>query len=115
MKALPAEMKALPVETLTSCKGLFFKGHINAFFVARDNLTKIERRESLVLMKRRSCPGCAKCNSFLHQMQDTIYNKTLVLPEIEEDRIYSMKWNVTSRDIETGVADDWEIEVFKIK
>ena len=73
-----------------NCKGLVFKLNINSYL---SSYSSIETRKSLRLLKRKSCPGCEKCdwiwdhlqedisccdNDFLNQLDDNFEYKIVV-------------------------------------
>jgi len=102
-------------KNIKECKGLVFKGYHSTFY---DNLTKkIEHREGIRLLKRRSCPGCEKCFFFLDDMNDMILIDGLNFPEdgIENGKLYTIIVTNVGRDWESGLVDEWDFSIIEIK
>ncbi len=100
-------------DNLPGCKGLTFRGYSSTFISHRSR--RIERREGVALLKNSSCPGCEKCDWMLDDMSEHIACETLNLPEIEHGTLYSLKVANISRDSESGIIDDFDLEFYKIK
>ena len=100
---------------IQECKGLVFRGFHSVFY---DSLTmRIERREGIRLLKKRSCPGCKQCGFLLDAMDDMISTNTLLFPEegIEHGKLYTIIVVNESRDWESGQIDEWDFEIIKVK
>lgn len=74
----------------------------------------IGERSTLHLLKKKSCPGCPYCSFLLDDMQERATDHSLILPEIEDKALYSVRVTNVSHDWETGQVDDWDVEVFKL-
>lgn len=112
-------------DTTPPCKGLFFRGYSTMFF--HDN--RIERKEGLRLLKKKSCKGGELCNSykddhfqsyrcdhwFLDEMSESIACECLIMPEIEDGKLYSVRITNMTHDFESGYCDDFDVEFFKVK
>ena len=109
-------MEYLVFETLQrdepeKCKGLFYRGHTNKYW----NGYKLSFSKELRFLKRRSCTGCVKCDWYYEQIKELLYIDAIILPEIKNGQLYSVKCVVTSTDWETGYADDWVFEFYEVK
>jgi hypothetical protein len=93
------------------CKGLVFIGRCSVYI--RNNT--VTRKETITLLKRKSCKGCADCGWMMDAVNEAILNGTLILPTIEEGQLYTVTISNISRDRETGIVDDWDVEIIKIK
>ena len=94
-----------------TCKGLIFKGYTSLF--TSDN--KIERREGVRLLKRKSCPGCTKCTWMLEELDEHAYHRSVILPEIKDGAYYRLIVANLSTDWETGIADNYDLKFIKEK
>ena len=92
------------------CKGLVFRGYSSTFF----SNGRIERREGIRILKSKSCPGCDnKCSShILEDIHDDLDMDILVLPSIEDGKLYFLEYKLLSTD-EYGNVDDYEISIIK--
>jgi len=97
------------------CKGLVFKGYSSGFYIRNKKETKIEFREGIRLLKRKSCAGCKECGMFYEILSDgTLFNHISILNNIKNDQLYTLKVTNISTDFETGIVDDFDIELVEI-
>lgn len=97
------------------CKGLIFRGYSSIFY---DDLTKrVEYKQGIKLLKRKSCLGCPQCFFFLDEMPDIIDVDCLIFPEggIENGKLYTVIVTNISKDWETGCTHSWDFEIVKVK
>lgn len=78
-------MKSNPVK---KCKGLFWRCRINSYV---SNYENIEVKKSLRLLKRRSCPGCAKCGWIMEYFKEDIENYSDYIGNLENEKIYTFR------------------------
>ena len=91
------------------CKGLVFRGFENLFWANN----RLERKEGIKLLKRKSCSGCPKCGWLLDSMSEQVSNgTTIIMSNIENGKEYSLRVINEHRDWETGYVDDYDIEVY---
>ena len=94
----------------TICKGLYWCAS-TSYYISVHN--SIESRKSLRLLKKKSCPGCAKCEwvfGFLNEQMDE-YDP---LEEIEHGKLYT--YNVaSSTEWETGYTEIDYIDFKEVK
>ena len=97
----------------TKCLGLFYRGRINSYANARGDYVY---KESMTLLKRKSCPGCNNCY-FLHDNLREIASEEYrpIIRNIEDGALYSLQAVNPSRDWETGIIDDWDLEFVKME
>lgn len=94
------------------CKGLWFRGYSN-FFYSGD---RVERKEGVRFLKRKSCPGCEKCGWLWDWIQEELGNfgsKAVVMENIENGALYHLQPGNGSRDWESGVYELDDIEFVK--
>jgi hypothetical protein len=93
------------------CTGLVFRGFNSMFFSGG----KLERREGIRLLKRESCNGCEKCGWMLENLSQDDCSETIIMPTIDDGKVYTVKITNESRDWETGYVDDYDLEVVLLK
>lgn len=101
-------------ETIEHCKGIYFRGFYNQYY--QDG--KFEIKQGIKLLKRKSCPGCNKCGFILDNLQElSCVEGSIILPKygIEHGKLYSVIVTNESRDWESGVVDDWDLEIIKVE
>lgn len=117
-----AEVELYPKPT---CQGLFFRGYSNTFW----SCDKYETKRGMRLLKRKSCKGFEKCDSydektedmrcdhwFLGDMPDMIDIEAVIMPEeVEDGALYSLRMTNVETDWETGHCDHWDYEFFKVE
>ena len=89
------------------CTGLVFRG-FNSFFWSGE---KLERREGIRLLKKKSCPGCEKCGFILDDLSVQVIIGSMIMPSIEDGKLYTVRITNQSTDWETGYVDDYDTEV----
>lgn len=92
------------------CKGLVFRGYSNTF---KSN-NHIGQHQGIKLLKRKSCPGCEVCGSLLDEVSESIACNSLIMPTIHHGALYSIHITNVHKDWESGLVDDYEIEVYKL-
>lgn len=92
------------------CKGLIFRGY-NKQFVSGNH---IGLHQGLKLLKRKSCPGCEECSWVMEQIADMLKFNQVIWPEIEDGKLYSVHTTNEKRDLETGLVDDYDFEIFEV-
>lgn len=97
------------VSSEEQCKGLVFRGYSNRY-VSKDG--SYHTKEGMRLLKRKSCGKCPSCDFLLSSIKEAPDN--VILPQIENDALYSVHVTNESRDWETGYIDDYDIEFFEI-
>lgn len=108
---LQKKVEAAPVEY--KCKGLVFKGYYSIFKTQNG----FEQRQGLRFLKRKSCPGCINCGWIKNEEFDEaiVMNRVLMQNDIENGKLYTLKISNLTVDRETGIADDWDLEVVEYK
>lgn len=92
------------------CTGLLFKGYSSTFSANG----RIENRQGVKLLKKKSCK-CLSCMGMLEEIEEAIRSNYLDLPAvIEEDAFYTARVVEISRDRETGMCDDWQVQIVKL-
>jgi len=87
------------------CKGLVFRG-INTTWYSNGRL---ENKQGIRLLKKKSCPGCLMCGWILEDMDMRPHH--VILPEIISGALYTVVSINETRDWETGYVDDWDLLV----
>jgi hypothetical protein len=72
-------------------------------------------------MKRMSCAGCSHCGALLEDLQERLslygddkFVYAPVVQDAENGALYTLAVANESRDWETGIVDDWDLEFVKI-
>jgi hypothetical protein len=91
-----------------SCIGLVFKGYKSLFKVKN----RVELRQGIRLLKRQSCPGCSNCMWLMDDINESIACGNVIFPEIENEKLYSVRMVNISRDWESGFVDDYDLEIY---
>jgi hypothetical protein len=101
------------VEEGKGCKGLIYKARVNCFIDSKGNFVQ---KISMVLQKRKSCPGCPKCGYLLENLSEAIALKTddFNISDAEHNEFYTLMAINIHRDRESGIVDDWDLEFIKI-
>jgi hypothetical protein len=94
------------------CKGLVFRGYTSTWTSYVQG--KIETKQGVRLLKKKSCPGCNQCSWLLDAVDDIIYSDGLIMPTIEHGALYSIIVVNESRDFESGICDGFDLEIIKI-
>ncbi len=99
-------------QSTEDCKGLVYRGYVNEFYFDG----RYELKQGLRKLKKKSCPGCYHCGYLEDEMNEFISMDTrIIIPEIEHGELYTLTISNVSRDWESGIADDWDMEFIKIK
>jgi hypothetical protein len=66
-------------------------------------------------MKRLSCHGCEDC--FGYDFKEDVENGCgiLGLEKVVDKKLYRIEMCNLSRDYETGVVDDWDLQIVEFK
>ena len=113
MKSVIKNLKLDLTESTITCKGLVFKGKVTQYLTNTKGNFEIVRKEKVRLSKRLSCKGCDHCGWLLDSINELSEN--VILPNIEHNELYSVHTINESRDWETGIVDDYDVEFFKIE
>jgi len=100
-------------EEKSDCKGLVFRGYKSLFYVSAQE--KFEMRQGIKLLKKKSCSGCEHCGWLIDNAKESIDWDGLIMPDIIHEALYTLKVTNESRDWESGIVDDWDIEVIMIE
>lgn len=93
------------------CKGKVFRCRVNAFINAKGEYVYQER---MIPLKRRSCPGCEHCSHLEDQLPEFIcMGQGVDIQGIENGAVYHLEVVDESRDLETGMIDDWDLAFVK--
>lgn len=90
-------------ETIEVCKGLYWRGSVSHYVSSHNS---IEKRESLRLLKRMSCPGCQYCWWILESNKESLP----AIPDIKHGQLYTF-FAHTSKDWESGHTELDYIEI----
>lgn len=105
------EMTTIERPEVKECKGLVFRGY-NTMFKSGNH---IGYHQGIKLLKRKSCPGCEKCDGLLEFVTEDIYCDTLEIPQIKHGKLYSIRIVVDGTDWESGLVDACHAEVYEIE
>lgn len=95
-----------------ACKGQIFKADVSFYRTSRG----FAETTKLNLMKRMSCPGCEYCGWVFEEISKIGYGYDFTIPnEIEHGKFYTLVMTNPNRDWETGVVDDWDVEVVEFE
>ena len=95
----------------SNCKGLVFRGY-NSTFISGNYVGK---HQGIKLLKKKSCPGCEKCDYLLDEINESVACGVLEMDEIEHGELYSVSVKIDSIDYETGYADNWHAHIYKLE
>lgn len=116
MKDLPT-LKVDPTEQANAdlainkenCKGRVFRGKAEQFVSSRDGSYSYLQR--MVPLKRKSCKGCQFCDYLDEYLSESICNGTPpIMDQIIHNKMYYLAITNESRDWETGIVDDFDLE-----
>jgi hypothetical protein len=62
-----------------------------------------------------SCPGCSQCTCLLDEIAEIAPDWGFIIPEIKQDQIYSVRITNISRDWESDLVDDWDLQFYEIR
>ena len=108
------------------CKGLYFRGYSSLY---TDGLGKVERKEGVRLLKKKSCKRWEKCDSYeaesndmrcdwwmIDDMKEMIdCDDGLIMSEIEDGALYVLRMTNVETDWETGFVDGYNFELIKVE
>lgn len=93
------------------CKGLSFRGYNNMF---RGSDGRIEWKQGIKPLKRKSCPGCNRCGPILDSLKEDVFSGSVVFPEeIKNGAEYTVRIVVDS--VDGRYADEWHTEIIEVK
>lgn len=92
------------------CKGMFFRGYYSTFYDGN----KLENRAGIRFLKSKSCTGCAKCAHFDEYLNESP-ELVLGMDKVEHGKLYSLRTVNIYRDWESGLVDDYDIEIIEIQ
>ena len=97
------------------CLGKIYRGYHSQWYDSMSG--KIGFKTGLTPLKRKSCKGCEQCN-WLDENLDFFYDDegfVRELESIEHGKLYYIDFVVTGHDYESGLIDEWHLEVKKYK
>lgn len=90
---------------IPECTGKFFRYSENTFVSSHGS---IEIRKSYRLLKRKSCPGCDRCQQFDEDLSCAGLGGLIEFPERpEHGKIYELEFVPGAPDWETGALEEW--------
>ena len=95
------------------CDGLYFRGRVGTYG-AFPGKRYIAQTAKLIVLKKKSCPGCGQCDAFWEWFTES-EGKEVDFSEIEDGKIYVPIFIVDGTDIEGGYVDDWHYEFKEVK
>jgi hypothetical protein len=95
----------------SDCKGLYFRGYRN-FYQKRGN---VHLRQGVKFLKRMSCTGCSKCGWYHDTINEQMDCDGVLMPEIEDGKLYSVMITNESTDWESGCIDSYDFEFFEVE
>lgn len=96
-----------------SCPGLFFRGRKREF-ITRDYQYVYQKR--MVFLKRKSCPGCEKCEPLHDALQEFVsLGDHVKINKLEDGGLYQLRIANIQKDWETGVTEDYDLEFVQVK
>lgn len=100
-------------EDVEECTGLVFKGRTNTFLSSRGEYVYQER---MLPLKRKSC-RCGHCGYILDSLSDFIESGDAIplAKPISDGTLYTLNITHESRDFESGIVDDFELEFSEIE
>lgn len=104
------ELNILPkLDISETCKGIKFRGYASTFWSGY----KLESRCGVRFLKKDSCAGCSKCAHFDEFMEETPEN-IIGLNEVEHGKLYTLRVTNISRDWESGIVDEWDLQLVEL-
>jgi hypothetical protein len=96
------------------CKGVVFRGHRSCYWSAQRQTLAF--KQDLRLLKKKSCPGCQQCYWMFEDLSEMSFNESFILPKrgIQEGKLYSVRVTNISKDWESGIVDNWDLEVYEV-
>lgn len=111
------ELKAIEITDEVAnpeCRGVIFKARVSTYNTKRGIGFTIR----LDRMNKLSCPGCEQCGWVDETLEDWISytgEPPLNFLEVENGKLYTIGICNESRDYETGVINDFDLEVVKVE
>lgn len=99
------------------CKGLIYRCRKCQFIGSRGEIVE---RVTFTPLKKKSCPGCDQCEYLHSEAREFIGNYAFGLGGIaipvdaQDQQLYRLEITNMSRDWETGIIDDWDLEMVRI-
>lgn len=92
------------------CKGLVYRARVSEWY-----WPTIGKTTRLNLLKRDSCPGCEKCGAMYECLQELNEDWPIVgLDNVENGKKYTIRFCNEQRDWESGIVDDFDIELIEV-
>jgi len=93
------------------CKGIFYRFSSSVYLSSHDS---IEVRESYRLLKRKSCPGCLRCQQIHEDIAMAGIENVFVFPkDPKHGDMYEAKFVAASWD--GSYVDSWYWELTKVE
>ena len=102
-----SDLNIFNFEEKTDCKGLVFRGYKSFFNIKSE---RFEIKQGIRLLKKRSCLGCEHCGGLITEFEV----EDFIMPDIVHGALYTLNF-LYHRDPESGIVDDFDIEVVRIK
>ncbi len=100
---------AVEREEVEICKGLIFRYRETEYLNSDGAFVRTNR---MMPMRRKSCPGCSKCDWFF----DCYKEQGVMWPSgLKEGELYHLTVVNVSTDWETGYVDDFDLEFVEYK
>lgn len=92
-----------------NCKGVIYKADVQHCKTERGILYSIRLNK----LKRMSCPGCNQCVYIEDDINEIGPGRSQIknIEMVEHGKLYTIEVCDISRDYETGIIDDWNLEV----
>lgn len=95
------------------CAGVFFRYSKSVFLSSHKS---IEIRESFRILKKKSCPGCDKCQQLWEDFSMVDVEDAIVFPKKSKDgAMYEATFVSGGIDPDTGYLDDWWWELKEVE
>ena len=97
----------------SDCGGLFYRADVSQYSTDKGFSLKI----NLNKLKRKSCEGCGECGFIEDDLQERLCNEVLPInmETVEHGKIYRLITTNWSIDWETGIVDDWDLELIEVE
>lgn len=101
---------------MSRCKGQIYRAAVTVYETSRGFALTIK----LNYLKKKSCKGCGYCHLFIDVLGDAIscYEDEVSIigfEKVEHGKLYTLQAVPSSRDLETGLVDDYVLELVEIK
>ena len=103
-----SELLSMPTQDsgIDACKGFVFRCRVSDYMSDCVVTNKVTMRK----LKRKSCPGCAKCWPLYDDLIEFVAAGTIQYPENPENgALYTLEYRNISTDWETGYVDDYDL------